>query len=416
MDVSNDADFWNTIINDDMTIAQNVTDSVLELCKQALLIDYFCKEFGLSITDETALNDLDAIMEEVINDFGGEDLLAIELSEYGITIDQMRAYYEQEAKIKLLEEYWYGELGSRRIPSSDVEESYFDSYIKIDAMTFIFVDSETNSIIIDETITDEESRAYFDEHYVKVQHILYMTVDTNGEPLSEEEIELAEQNANESFDAITSGEATFEEKKEDNEDSGSEYVFTYGKMVDEFEEASFEMEPGEVRLVETEFGYHIIKKFETNDDDFESKLDDVKQSLSKERMTEKVNDLYDRLVSGEAEFVEGDEDDYFFTEGQLLTKGGLEQELEDLLFDMEPGEIVKHEIIESNTTVGYYIFQRNELEQSDLEIKYSAVEQGLIEEAFASYLRTFYDSITVNMDEYNKFNIISTVSFPSYQY
>ena len=42
--------------------------------------------------------------------------------------------------------------------------------------------------------------------------------------------------------------------------SGGEYIFGRGKMVPEFEAAAFSLEPGEVSdIIQTRFGYHIIK-------------------------------------------------------------------------------------------------------------------------------------------------------------
>ncbi|HHY23949.1 MAG TPA: peptidylprolyl isomerase PrsA, partial [Clostridiaceae bacterium] len=52
--------------------------------------------------------------------------------------------------------------------------------------------------------------------------------------------------------------------KENSEDPGSaqnggDYVFSKGNMMPEFEETSFKLEPGNIDMAKTDFGYHIIK-------------------------------------------------------------------------------------------------------------------------------------------------------------
>ena len=47
------------------------------------------------------------------------------------------------------------------------------------------------------------------------------------------------------------------------------YVFTYGEMVEEFEEAAFALEVGEIsEPVKTSHGYHIIKKLPLDEEYF----------------------------------------------------------------------------------------------------------------------------------------------------
>src|SRR5699024_317350 len=67
------------------------------------------------------------------------------------------------------------------------------------------------------------------------------------------------------FDEIT---------KEKTDDTGSSMnggklgLVTKGQMVPEFEEALFELEPGEISdVVKSDFGYHIIKRLDTNKED-----------------------------------------------------------------------------------------------------------------------------------------------------
>ena len=50
-----------------------------------------------------------------------------------------------------------------------------------------------------------------------------------------------------------------------SKNNGGEYTFSRGVMVAEFENASFKLKPGEISdLVETQFGFHIIKVEERN--------------------------------------------------------------------------------------------------------------------------------------------------------
>ena len=47
-----------------------------------------------------------------------------------------------------------------------------------------------------------------------------------------------------------------------SKDNGGEYTFEKGKMVKEFEDAAFSMNVGEIRIVKTQYGYHIMKLLE----------------------------------------------------------------------------------------------------------------------------------------------------------
>ncbi|PKM63310.1 MAG: hypothetical protein CVU97_01020 [Firmicutes bacterium HGW-Firmicutes-21] len=413
-DVSSDLTFWQTM-SDGKPYSEVAENGALEFCKLIIITDYFCNLYKLEIIDETVIKDLDKLMEDIINDFGGEDLLSIELAKYGITIKELRHYYESYERIKLLKDYWYGEKGDMKIPESKVKASFLENYYKVDVMFYSFFDS-SNQFKMDKEITEEEAREYFDEKYVKVQHILYSTVDRSGNALSDEEVALAKQKATEAYNAIIAGEASFEDKKADNEDSGTEYVFTYGAMVDEFEEASFEMAVGDIRLVETEFGFHIINKLEIDDKDFEGKLAEVNKAISKDRMTAVAEAMYQKLLSGKAEFVKSEDDaEYYFFPDAVFTDGEMNgDELEDLITEMEIGEIVLHKIVYQGVESGYYIIRRTELTDVDVNNNYKEVEDKLINEAFYIYIETFFDSIVVNQEEFDKFDIITTVSFPYY--
>jgi parvulin-like peptidyl-prolyl isomerase len=80
----------------------------------------------------------------------------------------------------------------------------------------------------------------------------------------------ARQKAEMILNRVRSGEDFAKLVKEFSDDPGSknnggEYKFSRGVMVPEFENASFKLKPGEISdIVETAFGFHIIKVEERN--------------------------------------------------------------------------------------------------------------------------------------------------------
>lgn len=99
-----------------------------------------------------------------------------------------------------------------------------------------------------------------------------------------------EGKAKEILEEVKKGEKSFEDlAKEFSEDTGSRENggdlgwFTRGMMVPEFEDAAFSTEPGTVKddLVQTEFGYHIVKLEEKKGEIDQSYLDwynEIKES------------------------------------------------------------------------------------------------------------------------------------------
>lgn len=114
---------------------------------------------------------------------------------------------------------------------------------------------------------DEELERSYTTSYVCAKHVLIgkLNLET-GEELSEEDKKKAKQTA-EAVLKKAKGGADFDKLvAEYGEDPGMEYneggyVFTYGEMVPEFEEAAFSLKENEISgIVETAYGYHIIKK------------------------------------------------------------------------------------------------------------------------------------------------------------
>ncbi|HKP88165.1 MAG TPA: peptidylprolyl isomerase [Blastocatellia bacterium] len=133
----------------------------------------------------------------------------------------------------------------------------------------------------DKLVSDADIEQYYNDHKadfdeVHVRHVLISTQppppggdedakkdETKSKPLTKEQ---ARQKAESVLERARKGEDFAKLAKENSDDPGSkdkggEYdFFPRGQMVPEFENAAFSLKPGEISdIVETTFGYHIIK-------------------------------------------------------------------------------------------------------------------------------------------------------------
>lgn len=130
----------------------------------------------------------------------------------------------------------------------------------------------------DYTPTEEQLMEDLKSNYYKARHILISKKDAEtGEEYSPEKQEEARKKAENILKKIKNG-GDFETLMYENtEDPGIQsypdgYVFTEGEMIREFEEAVASLpENGISDIVETSYGYHIIKRLPVTTDDFADK-------------------------------------------------------------------------------------------------------------------------------------------------
>ncbi len=116
-------------------------------------------------------------------------------------------------------------------------------------------------------VSDEEIKTYIKENYIKAQHILFMTQDPGTGELYEADVVYDQRTkAQETLDKVKNGEDFVTLMNELSEDTGlasnpDGYEFTKGQMVPQFEEAAYALEENQISdIVETSYGYHIIKR------------------------------------------------------------------------------------------------------------------------------------------------------------
>lgn len=138
----------------------------------------------------------------------------------------------------------------------DIQKNYILRYY-IQATQFM--ENSPHFSVADQDITD-----YIHDKYIRVKHILIKTTDLDDAQKAE-----ARNRANTIAEQAASGadfEALVKEFSEDGMDPETGYYFTYNQMVPEFEEASYALEVGQVSgVVESTYGYHIIKKYAMDD-------------------------------------------------------------------------------------------------------------------------------------------------------
>lgn len=127
------------------------------------------------------------------------------------------------------------------------------------------------------TIDDAEIKKFYDENpaeferpeRVRASHILVSTVDRETrQPLSSEEKKKKEEQIKKLKTRAEQGEDFAKLAKEFSEDPsskdrGGEYIFGRGDMVRPFENTAFSLKANQISdVIETQFGYHIIKLHE----------------------------------------------------------------------------------------------------------------------------------------------------------
>ena len=160
------------------------------------------------------------------------------------------------------------------------------------------------------SVPEADMKAYYDAHeeefqipeMVRASHIL-VKVDQNA---SEEDKKKAKEKAEDILKRIRAGEDFAKLASEMSDDTmtktkgGDLGFFPKGRMIKPFEDAAFDLKAGEVSgIVESPFGYHIIKVEERKEaalEPYDAAKDQIKQKILQDRVKTEVSAFMDKAL------------------------------------------------------------------------------------------------------------------------
>ena len=243
---------WSSEFAEGVTVGDFLeTVALSNIMSNAICLKLF-DDYGLKLTTEQQ-NSIDDNINTKIQAVGSKSALNTQLSAYGVNVDMLRDIYESETKISTLQDYLYGENGTDKATTEEIDAYYEENYYRckhILIRTDVKYELDENG----DPIVDEESGSY-------------KTVELTDEEIEEqkalaEDLELRVA-AGEDFDALV---------VQYSEDTGMQH-FADGYYINsactflpsEVVSAVISMNVGDIKTVESDYGIHIIKRYELID-------------------------------------------------------------------------------------------------------------------------------------------------------
>lgn len=224
---------WEQQLEDGKTVEGYAKENAVNTMEIVNILYQIAKKDGITLSEEQ-LKDMDEKVTQAISNYPSA-------VKDGVTHDVMKAQLIKEMTSQLA----YNKI----IEAITVDETALQAKL------------EQNTEYMD---IQKNGYAYYAEK-VRARHILFSTVDENGQILSDDKKAEVLVLAEEVLEKVKAGEdfeTLVKEYSEDpgSKDNGGEYTFSRGQMVKPFEEAAFSLKPGQTSdLVLSDYGYHIIK-------------------------------------------------------------------------------------------------------------------------------------------------------------
>ena len=294
----NSEDFWGTVIDESSTTYDDYyTAAVYKKAQNLLGAVALFEEMGLTLPAAT-VEKIDADIDRLIEEQGSKKELNTVLSAYNVNVDMYREYKRMEAKSSYLAETLYGTNGSK-IGAMLKEQYLADHYVAFQqiliANYYYVFKTDKNGDVIYYTSTGkvaydtergtpkledgafvyytEDGRIAYDTATGKPSPVLDETGTQKTEKYSKEEMLERADLAVELRDMAGDSEAVFHSLRATYNDEATaedglcylatnvDYASINMGFMDEIADTLAELAVGEVAIVPSDYGYHIVRKY-----------------------------------------------------------------------------------------------------------------------------------------------------------
>lgn len=318
---------------------------------------------------------------------------------------------------------------SINISDEEAKETYKNRFTKI-AIEFVKVNPK--NFTVSRKISDDEIKkfttehgdkikAYYDENLskyikeeeIKASHILIkLTHNASAEEKLKQQKkaeQIRERLNNEDFALVAKAESEDITTKDKGGDLG---FFSFGSMVPEFSKAAFVLKPGEIsKVVESPFGFHIIKVWETKPK-MEQKLEEVSSEIAttliqKEEADKSAQSIaklaleqlrqgipLTKIANLEHNKIIADTTDPFSLSSPFVYKLGSLENIIDLLATLSLSHPTANDIIEANGEIlAIRLLSREDADMSKFAEQKSNIVASLLMQRSRAFMQQFINDL-----------------------
>lgn len=319
-----------------------INDGIVQTVFQSLLFDKLilakADQDSVSASDDEIQKQLDYQVKGLVDKFGSEKNLE---EAFGGSLAKLKETYRKQIRDKIKIDKVKQEKFGNGITISKTEVRQFYQQYK-DSLPPVPNTYELYQIVRIPKLTEEAKKIAYEKARL-IMDSVKMGIDFS---------DLAKRNSDDSASAVLGGDLGKAKK---------------GTFVKPFEDAAYLLNPGEISdIVETEFGYHILKLVEKTGDYIRVQHILVKYPHSESADFEEINflkDLKSKIQSGQGNFKQfavlySQEKESVVDSGYIgkIPITNLETAEINALKDLQTGEITDPVKVGDNKNYGYYLY------------------------------------------------------------